>query len=133
MAASAIVLGASGVALSFFPDEILHLFSSPSLGGTVTLQLLGAAYFGFAMLNWMAKGNLIGGIYSKPVAMANVAHFFIGGITLVKLAIGISGSPVLWAAAAIYSIFAILFYKVSTTHPAAPDTKSAGQVLESKN
>lgn len=117
MATSAVVLGVLGLTLSFLPEEILSYYSAPSMEGTLTLQLLGAAYFGYAMLNWMAKGNLIGGIYSKPLAMANVAHFLIGGITLVKLAIGTPGNLVLWVAAAGFSAFAILFYIVSATHP----------------
>ena len=49
------------------------------------LKILGSFYLGFAMLNWMAKTNLIGGIYSRPVAVANFMHFAISAISLIKL------------------------------------------------
>ena len=48
------------------------------------VQLAGALYVGFAMVNWMAKGNLLGGIYNRAVAMGNFADFGIGAIVLVK-------------------------------------------------
>ena len=53
----------------------------------IVLQLLGGLYFGFGMLNWTAKGNLTGGIYSRPVAMGNLTHFVMGGLALLKFAI----------------------------------------------
>ena len=37
------------------------------------------------MLNWMAKGTLIGGIYNKPIAIGNFTHFTIGGLALIKI------------------------------------------------
>ena len=41
----------------------------------------------FAMLNWMAKGVIIGGIYSRPIVIANLAHFLIGDLELIKAVI----------------------------------------------
>ena len=47
-------------------------------------QACGVLYLGFAILNWMAKDDLIGGIYSRPVAMGNFLHFFTIAMALVK-------------------------------------------------
>lgn len=117
MIASAVVMGMTGIGLSFFPQEI-----SGSLGmeGTppIILQLMGALYFGFAMINWTAKANLIGGIYSRPVAIGNLAHFVIGVLALIKLTLGGAGLHYLWVAALGYSVFAILFSYVFMTTPA---------------
>ena len=109
MTAASIVLGATGIALSFFPQEIsmlLHAHTTTTL--TVILQLLGALYFGFAMLNWLAKDSLLGGIYGRPIVAGNVTHFVVGALTLLKV-LSQSQEIVIWIAVIVYSIFAILF------------------------
>lgn len=86
MAASAIFMGIMGIILSFLPHETMDYFSMGTDKFTVQfLKILGAFYLAFAMLNWMAKGNLIGGIYSRPVAVGNFMHFAISAISLLKL------------------------------------------------
>ena len=94
MTTSAALLAVAGISLSFFPNEISNYIG---LGVTKTPQLviqaLGALYFGFAMLNWMAKGSLIGGIYAKPLVVANLSHFMIGGLSLIKGVINIPNPP----------------------------------------
>ena len=118
MSASAIILAVIGVLLSFLPHEILEYAHVSSVSGLpLILQLLGAAYLGFAMLNWMARGNLIGGIYSRPIAIGNLMHFLVGGMALLKTASANSDSIELWMAAAVYTIFAILYARVTFTHP----------------
>ena len=70
MRASAVWLGALGVVATFLPQEILvHGGTVPVALSVVVVQMAGALYLGFAMLNWMAQGNIIGGIYSRPVAI----------------------------------------------------------------
>ncbi|WP_347157713.1 hypothetical protein [Pontibacter chitinilyticus] len=118
MSASAGVMALTGIGLTFLPDEILGYFDvSPTALLPLILQVLGALYFAFAMLNWMAKGNLIGGIYSRPVAIANVTHFVVGGLALLKGAVANPGFTSLWVAGAVYSLFAILFSSVLFRHP----------------
>jgi len=116
MTTSAVILGITGVVLSFFPQE-----ASGYLGleksNTIILQIAGALYFGFAMLNWTAKANLIGGIYSKPVAISNFAHFLIGGLALARFAFQHADLLYIWGGMSIYLIFAILFGYVSFNNP----------------
>lgn len=108
MISSAVVLGAAGLVLSFLPQEAASYFNATG-AGTISLQLLGAVYIGFAMLNWTAKENLIGGIYSKPVAIANSSHFTIGALALVKMLIKNTNLTYLLVASLVYSTFALLF------------------------
>ncbi|MEJ8755857.1 hypothetical protein WG947_02515 [Pontibacter sp. H259] len=118
MSVSAIILGTLGLLLTFLPQEILaYIDSDAATLLPVILQLLGAAYLGFAMLNWMAKGNLIGGVYSRPVAIGNLAHFLISGLALLKAASNTEGSPALWVTGAIFITLALLFGYVTFTHP----------------
>ncbi|WP_299826252.1 hypothetical protein [uncultured Pontibacter sp.] len=108
MAVSAVLMGIAGIILSFFPEEILGYMAIESMQ-PVLLQLLGALYLSFAILNWMAKANLIGGIYSKPVALGNFSHFAIGGLSLAKADFS-SGFPAYTLATTIiYLLFAVLF------------------------
>jgi hypothetical protein len=116
MTSSAVVLGVAGVFLIFMPDEISQFFSLTE-SATSVLQILGALYFGFAMLNWTAKANLIGGIYSRPVAIGNFTHFLIGALTLIKLSIHNGSFMYSWAGAMLYSVVAFLFGWVLFTNP----------------
>ena len=111
MASSAIFLALLGLALSFLPMEIAgYITPEPAKPILWILQLLGALYFAFAMVNWMAKGAAIGVIYNKPVAIGNFTHFTIGGLVLVK---GIAGQvdvhPIFWVLTILYTMLAVSF------------------------
>ena len=109
LTATALILGAAGVVGTFAPQEFLSATGIPSTGITPLLvQLLAAALLGFAMVNWMAKDSLIGGIYNRPLAIGHLMHFTVGAITLIKLVMR-SASPALIAATVIYALLAIAF------------------------
>ena len=113
------ILALIGISLIFLPNEILdYLELSVSETLQLLMQIIGSLYFALAILNWMSKGSIIGGIYNRPIAMANLAHFVIAGLALIK---GILANPslsyVIWSIAIIYSIFAILFGIVAFKHP----------------
>lgn len=115
MTANALILGALGMALSFLPQEmanVLQLQSDPIL-----LQLLGAGYMGFAMLNWMNKEKILGGIYGRPIVMANFAHFMIGGLALVKMVMKESSATTLLILTGVYVVFGVAFAFMVFKHP----------------
>jgi len=118
MTGSAVIMGVTGIALSFGPQEILtYLLNQPVTGSEViTLQILGALYFAFAMVNWMSKANLIGGIYARPIAIGNMTHFVIGAFALLK-GYSASSERVILIAAIVYVVLGALFTKVLFTHP----------------
>lgn len=118
MSVSAVIMGAAGIAMSFAPDEILSGVGVTAIVPVERLlvQLAGAMYFGFAMINWTAKANLIGGIYSRPVAIGNFAHFVVGALALSKGYFNAKENTVLMGTIA-YVVFAILFGMVLFTHP----------------
>lgn len=119
MTVSSVFMGLIGIALSFMPSEVLEILGQvPNEILTLTLQLTGALYFGFAMTNWMAKAVLIGGIYSRPLSIGNFSHFFIGGLTLVKVLLnGNTSSTYIFTLTIIYGLFAFLFGYVLFRHP----------------
>jgi ABC-type multidrug transport system permease subunit len=116
MSLSAIVMGITGTMLTFFPQEVAGFFEMADTI-TIPLQLLGGLYFGFAMLNWAARANLTGGIYSRPVTIGNLAQFVVGGLALLKFATRNSASSYIWIAVILYLVFAMFFGIVMYTNP----------------
>jgi hypothetical protein len=118
MSANAILMGVTGIAMSFAPDEMLSVIGvqEPVAMEKLLVQLAGAMYFGFAMINWMARGNLIGGIYSRPVAVGNFTHFIVGALALSKMYFRAQDNFLL-GITVVYVIFALLFGIVLFRHP----------------
>lgn len=114
MRASAVALGVFGASASFLPQEILvRTGTSPGGFSSVLVQLAGALYLGFAMLNWMAQGSVMGGIYGRPVAIGNLAHFTIGALALLKLILAGHRVVEMAIGAAVYTVFAVSFAVVA--------------------
>ena len=110
LSASALVMGLAGIAASFAPSEVLTAVGvAPTTILPVLVQLLGATLFAFAMVNWTARGSLIGGIYNRPIAIGNLTHFVVGALALLRAGI--------WIAAAIYAVFAIAFAMIFFRSP----------------
>jgi hypothetical protein len=123
MTLSAIVMGATGLLLTFLPEEIL-LFSDLQTNkiAELLLQLLGALYFAFAMINWTARANLIGGIYARPIAIGNLTHFMMGALLLTKGYFRFENEILIFPTI-VYSVFAIWFGLVFFTHPQQAETR----------
>lgn len=110
MSMSAGFMGLLGLGTSLFPRAILaEVSSQPSSFSVLLASVMGALYLGFALLNWMARTNLIGGIYSRPVAIGNFAHFFAATIVLTKRLITAPTGGVLIVVTVAYGLFAAGF------------------------
>jgi hypothetical protein len=109
MIASAAFLAVLGLATSYMPDKVLGLHGTvPDTATMLFVQMAGALYLGFAILNWSARGILIGGIYARPVALGNFLHFAMVSVMLIKAAI-VHGVVQLAISATVFSVFAIWF------------------------
>lgn len=118
MTASSLFMAIAGIAATFLPQEIaarLGQAGTPAL--TLGIQVLGALYLGFAGLNWTAKDSLIGGIYNRPVAMANLLHFIVAALALVKALFAGPPAAALVSIAAVYAVFAVAFAMIFFTSP----------------
>ncbi len=127
MTVSAIIMGIAGMLMTFIPDLILNYLDVNVDKTTVfAIQILGALYFAFAMFNWMNKRDLIGGIYNRPLAVANVCHYSIAGLALVNgLMSNPNLSPIIWTAGIIYAVLAIVFGLILMRHPLSESTEHA--------
>lgn len=114
MISSAISLAIAGLALTFIPQETAKLLNIPNQQLTLAaLQLLGGLYLGFAMLNYMTRNTIIGGIYGRPLVLANLVHFVTGYFALNDL----DTSSNIRVITLTYVIFAFSFAYLLATHP----------------
>lgn len=110
LAVTAILYLGAGVALIFASAELLAAAgaaATPFERGAA--QLLGAALFGSGMFVWMQRHSRIGGIYGRPLVVANFAHTLTASLALVALGRELGFSPPLAVAAAVYGILAVAF------------------------
>ena len=119
MTSSALFYGIIGTLLLFLPIEIAeYLGVEPTIITILFLKILSAIYLGFGILNWMAKGTLIGGIYNKPIVLGNLLHFVVGAIELIKVISNIqTHREIIIFLTVFYVIFALLFVYVIKTNP----------------
>jgi hypothetical protein len=122
---SAAFTAALGVAASFLPQEILaHVGSTADWFAVLVLQISGALYLGFAILDWMARANLTGGIYGRPIALANFMQFAVVAIVLVKIVMTGRSEAWLLAGTASDALFAAWWGLVLFTSPSASPASS---------
>lgn len=122
MTASALFLFLLGVAATFLPQEILGALHQSSAAPLplviqIVIQLTGALYLGFAMLNWTAKDSLIGGIYNRPVAIGNMVHFLVAALALAKAVMAGQRDVLVVTLTVFYVFFAIAFAGVFLKSP----------------
>ena len=119
MGLSAAFYATLGVGATFLPQELVARFGGRPEGYSVlVIQMLGALYLGFAMLNWMNRGNRIGGIYGRPVSLANFFNFAVAAVALLKASFAPQLAIDVVTMAAIYTVFAVWFGMVLFTSPA---------------
>lgn len=105
---SAVCLAALGLLLLFAGVEIMGAaFDAPV--AEPFPAILGAALLGFASMNWIARHNILGGIYGRAVVAANQTHLTIGAIVLIKHGLTHGGSAGYWALTALYFAGGALF------------------------
>jgi hypothetical protein len=118
MSASALTLLLLGTPCVFGPEIVLARLGAIGTGAELlVVQVTGALYCGFAVINWMGRGSLIGGIYGRPVAMGNVLHFTAAGLAIAKAAHAGLVPASMWVVAAIYAIFLAGFAYVVFGNP----------------
>jgi hypothetical protein len=120
MILAAAFMAVGGIGCTFFTREVLVMHgTTPDRGSVLVVQMAGALYLGFAIMNWMARGNLMGGIYSRPLALGNFVYFL-----NMALAMGRVAAADLHAAATVVAIghglFAASFAYVTFGRTPAP-------------
>lgn len=111
MTVTSLTLALAGVLALFAPEAVLALAGAPAAELlTVLVQLLGALYFSLALMNWTAKDSAIGGIYARPVSLANFGHFFAGALLLIRYQVTAAFNLPVVVILVVYVSFAGVFY-----------------------
>ncbi len=109
MTLAAAFLAILGIACTFFTREILTMHgTTPDRGSVLVVQMAGALYLGFAIMNWTARRNLIGGIYSRPLALGNFVYFLNIALVMIRIAVNDPHAASV-AFALIHGLFAAAF------------------------
>ncbi|MBZ0113294.1 MAG: hypothetical protein K8J08_12600 [Thermoanaerobaculia bacterium] len=110
LAFSALAYGAGALPLLFMPEELMTATGAESNPISVTvLQLLAGALFGFAMLNWMSRYSRLGGIFGRPLIVANFAHAAIAVPALIRIVLAGDRSLPFMIAPGIYGLLLVGF------------------------
>lgn len=120
MTASSIFLGILGLGLTFLPEETSNYFNGNlDQWFILFLQLTGSLYLAFAMLDWMNRTSLLGGIYGRPIVTGNLIHYLVSGIALIKLLgkYDENGYEVILTLSIIYCAFTLCFIYVFLNNP----------------
>ena len=118
---SAALLAGGGIVLLFVSDSIMPALA-PGFPGHATWlgQLVGAGWLAIAGLNWLSKSTLIGGIYGRPLVMANLVVYFIGSMVLLRALRDPATPPALWWVAAPHVVMAGVYGVVLFRGPFEP-------------
>jgi hypothetical protein len=108
MVGSSLCLAIAGIACLFIPAEAMSVLDMTG-NDKILVQIPGALYLGFAALNWLARGSMIGGIYARPVCVANFFHWVIGASLLAREITSGYLNITYVSATLVYLVFAILF------------------------
>ena len=130
LSTSGLFMLALGLVASLFPQDVLiHATPRPSALGILLVQTTGALYAGFGVVNWAARGALLGWAYNRPLALGNFLHFTMMTVALVKALVAGSLSPTVAAVGVPYLLFAASFGRALVTRPvaaAAPRRQTRG-------
>jgi hypothetical protein len=122
LVSSAVFLGVLALFLLFAPVESLSflLLGYGSLLPSLPAQLLSAPLLGLSALNWLSRGSTVGGIYGRPLLIANLIHFIVGSLVLLRPMVFLrlaAFAP--WVLFGLYVVFAVLFALLLLRKPAA--------------
>lgn len=110
MIASASLLFAHGMVLLFASEFLLELFGiSHSSGGSATAQLFGAALISIGLMNWTARGLVLGGIYGRSLVYGNFTYSFIGFLISFRARLGGFSNDYFWIEVVLHLASAIVF------------------------
>jgi hypothetical protein len=114
------------VPLLFAPVELLRaLGAGPARLEPLLAQLLAAALFGLAMLNWMSRHSPTAGIHGRPLVVANLAHSFTAAAALARFAADGAREPALLLLLGVHAALAGAFARTLLARRRAPATVEA--------
>lgn len=117
------MLGAPAVALLFGADALLPTLSPGFLPGHAWVgQLVASGWFAVAMLNWMSRNTILGGIFGRPLVLTNLTVYVVTATTLWKAAALTAFPTAMLVASAMAAIMAIAYGWLMVRGPLRAET-----------
>lgn len=128
----ALLLGVTGHALLFAADVLLpRIVPGVPPSAAWFGQLLGAALIALAWLNWLHRDALLGGIYGRPVVLANAMFYMLSAVSVLRGAVQLRraagagkdapGAEVLWVAGVVLGLLAGAYWWILYRGPLERD------------
>ena len=117
MISSAVFNAVLGILFTFLPQETRAWMgvAEQTVADLVLMQVLGSALIGIAVINYMSRGAVIGGIYGKPLLLGNLIYHMASGLGLLKFAFSSGEWLLLGIPSILYLIFTAGFIKLNFT------------------
>lgn len=124
---SAAVLILTGAVGLFAAPEAASWLGAADAGPTsVIVQVAASAMLGLAFMNWLSRKNRVGGIYARPLCLANLLFFASSALSVGK-AVAAKQLPEGWLAlAAGFSALALAFAWLAFLHDPLAEPASQG-------
>ena len=119
LVAVSVVYAACGLTLLFAADEVMASLApgTPPFALWIT-GLLGGALSAFALLNWVQRHTMMGGIYGRPLLFANL--LLLSNVTFSSLRMWrTQHAPVYAISGAVGAAFLVAFGRLLFRNPAA--------------
>ena len=108
---SAVLLGSSGLVLLFAAGEVMQPAAAGS-AAAVAGQLLGGAWLALAVATWTTRGAPQGGIYGRPIVLANMWVYTITALVCLKgFQVGTTVSMTAIVAAALAASYGYVLFR----------------------
>ena len=66
-------------------------------------------WLGVAALNWLQRAALLGGIYGRPVVLANLTLYFVSALSLLRVLMAGAAPRVLWVVLLLAAVLAAAY------------------------
>lgn len=117
------MLGAPAVALLFGADTLLPTLSPGFVPGHAWVgQLVASGWFAVAMLNWMSRNTVLGGIFGRPLVLTNLTVYVVTATTLWKAGASTASATAMLVASATAAVMAIAYGWLMMRGPLQTDT-----------
>jgi hypothetical protein len=78
-----------------------------------------------AALNWLQQGALLGGIYGRPLVLANLTLYFVGAMVMLRAVREPDATRALWWIAVPLAVLAVVYGVLLLRGPLDPLGESA--------
>jgi hypothetical protein len=124
---SAVMLFLAGGAGLFAAPETAAWLGAADEGPTsVIVQVAASAMLGLAFMNWLSRNNRVGGVYARPLCLANLLFFASSALSVGK-AVMAKQAPGGWLAlAAGFAALALAFAWLAFLHDPLSEPAAQG-------